>query len=137
MDALGLTRPTILRMAGVPESTFYSWQKNPSADIRTPSVSRLLRLQAQVGLLAEALGVDRTRSWILSGDRFERLQGDEAAFAGAMSEAAEALAPALQLSPRRRMRAKDYEASEPERGDRADHPLPRWPGASKSAEGDH
>src|SRR5215472_10816626 len=46
---LELSRPTILRMGGVPESTFYAWQKNPQSVVRTPSVSRLLRLQAQVG----------------------------------------------------------------------------------------
>jgi len=54
VDVLGLSRPTILRMGGVPTSTFfYAWQKSPHAVLRTPTVTRLLRLQAQVAILDE------------------------------------------------------------------------------------
>jgi hypothetical protein len=69
VDILGLIRPTILRMGGVPSSTFYAWQNNPNAVIRTPTISRLLRLQAQIAILDEALGRERMRAWVLSAAR--------------------------------------------------------------------
>lgn len=103
---LGLSRPTILRMGGVPESTFYSWQKNPQSTIRTPTVRRLLHLQANVGLLAEALGLDGLRTWLLSGDRIEGLQGDDATFERTLAEAEEALTGMTQIVPRKRVRPK-------------------------------
>lgn len=111
VDILGLTRPTILRMGGVPSSTFYAWRNNPHAVIRTPTISRLLRLQAQIAILDEALGRERMRAWALSAARFERLQGNEAAFAQALAEAADALVEATQIKPQRRLRRADYTAS--------------------------
>lgn len=111
VDILGLTRPTILRMGGVPSSTFYAWRNNPDALIRTPTISRLLRLQAQIAILDEALGRQRTRAWVLSDARFERLQGDEAVFAQALAEAADALGEVTRVTPRPRLRRADYTAS--------------------------
>jgi len=108
VDVLGLNRPTILRMGGVPASTFYAWQKNPHSVIRTPTVTRLLRLQAQVAILDEALGRERMRAWILSAERFDKLQGDEAAFGQVLAEAKAALADATRIMPRPRMRRADY-----------------------------
>ena len=64
-------------MGGVPESTFYAWQKSPRSAVRTSSVARLIRLQAQIGLLAEALGPDVAKAWVLPGDRLSKLQGDD------------------------------------------------------------
>lgn len=111
VDILGLTRPTILRMGGVPSSTFYAWRNNPHAVIRTPTISRLLRLQAQIAILDEALGRERTRAWVLSAERFEKLQGNEAEFTQALAEAADALAEATRIRPRPRLRRADYTAS--------------------------
>jgi hypothetical protein len=108
---LGLTRPTILRMGGVPSSTFYAWRNNPHAVIRTPTISRLLRLQAQIAILDEALGRERMRAWVLSAARFEKLQGDETAFVQALAEAADALAEATRIKPQPRLRRTDYTAS--------------------------
>jgi hypothetical protein len=111
VSILGLTRPTILRMGGVPSSTFYAWRNNPNAVIRTPTISRLLRFQAQIAILDEALGRERMRDWVLSAEHFEKLQGNEAAFAQALAEAADALAEATQIKPRARLRRTDYTAS--------------------------
>jgi hypothetical protein len=116
VDILGLSRPTILRMGGVPSSTFYAWRNNPRAVIRTPTISRLLRLQAQIAILDEALGRERVRAWVLSATRFEKLQGDEVAFTQVLAEAADALAEAIRIKPRPRLRRTDYTASL-ERGD--------------------
>jgi len=111
VDILGLTRPTILRMGGVPSSTFYAWRNNPHAAIRTPTISRLLRLQAQVAILNEALGRERMRAWVLSAEHFEKLQGNEAAFTQALAEAAGALGEATRIEPQPRLRRTDYTAS--------------------------
>jgi len=111
VDILGLSRPTILRMGGVPSSTFYAWRSNPRAVIRTPTISRLLRLQAQIAILDEALGRERTRAWVLSAARFEMLQGNDASFAQALTEAADVLAEATRIRPRPRLRRADYTAS--------------------------
>jgi hypothetical protein len=111
VDILGLTRPTILRMGGVPSSTFYAWRNNPHALIRTPTISRLLRLQAQIAILDEALGRERLRAWVLSATRFEKLQGDEAAFTQILAEAADALAEATRIKPQPPLRRTDYTAS--------------------------
>jgi hypothetical protein len=121
-------------MGGVPESTFYAWRKNPRSIVRTPSVTRLLRLQAQVGLLDEVLGREGLRAWLLSSDRLSKLQGDDATFAQVLTEAEEALTGALRIASRPRMRVEDYEfaAEQP-----ADNPVPEfssWPGASKLPE---
>jgi hypothetical protein len=107
-DALGLSRPTILRIGGVPTSTFYAWQKSPHTALRTPTVTRLLRLQAQVAILDEALGRDRMRAWVLEADRLDKLQGDEAEFAQVLAEARTALAEATRIRPRPRMCRADY-----------------------------
>jgi hypothetical protein len=107
VDVFGLTRPTILRMAGVPSSTFYAWQKNPHSVIRTPTVTRLLQLQAQVAILDEALGRERMRAWMLSPERFSRLEGDDAAFAEVLAEAKTALEREIRIKPRPRMRQAD------------------------------
>jgi hypothetical protein len=111
VDLLGLTRPTILRMGGVPSSTFYAWRNNPHAVIRTPTISRLLRLQAQITILDEALGRERMRAWVLSAARFGKLQGDETAFTQVLAEAADSLVEATQIKPQRRLRSADYTAS--------------------------
>lgn len=112
-EALELTRPVILRMGGVPASTFYAWQKNPQSVIRTPTIVRLLQLQAQIGTLDEALGRERMRAWVLSPERFDRLQGDNDAFARVLAEAGTALTEATRIRPRPRMRHTDYtEAAE-------------------------
>jgi hypothetical protein len=111
VDILGLTRPTILQMGGVPSSTFYAWRNKPQAVVRTPTIGRLLRLQAQIANLNEALGGERTRAWVLSDAHFEKLQGDDAAFAQTLAEAADALSGATRIRPRSRMRRADYSAS--------------------------
>lgn len=110
-DILGLSRPTILRMGGIPQSTFYAWQSNPYSAIRTPTISRLLRLQAQIAILTEALGTEKTRSWVLSAAHFDQLQGTESEFAQALAEAADVLAKSITVRPRPRMRRTDYTAS--------------------------
>jgi hypothetical protein len=119
IDILGLSRPTILRMGGVPSSTFYAWRNHPHAVIRTPTISRLLRLQAQMAILDEALGRERTRAWVLSAAHFEKLQGDDVAFAQVLTEAAGALADATRIKPQPRLRRTDYTADL----DRSDLPL--------------
>jgi hypothetical protein len=111
VEILGLTRPTILRMGDVSSSTFYAWQNKPQAVIRTPTVSRLLRLQAQIAILDQALGRERTRAWVLSANRFEKLQGNDATFTQTLTEAADALSEVIRVSPRTRMRRADYTAS--------------------------
>ena len=111
INTLGLTRPAILRMGGVPPSTFYAWRNNPQAVIRTPTISRLLRLQAQIAILDEAIGRERTRDWALSAPRFEQLQGNDAAFAQALADAANVLADATRIRPRPRLRPNDYTAT--------------------------
>jgi hypothetical protein len=131
---LQLSRPTILRMGGVPESTFYSWQKNPQAVVRTPSISRILRLHAQVGILDKALGRDGLKEWILSKDHLAGLQGDDATFMQTLAEAEEAATRTIQIASRPRMRLEDYEFnSEESSGIQADE-NPSWPGASKLPE---
>jgi hypothetical protein len=131
---LGLSRPTILRMGGVPESTFYAWQKNPQSLVRTPSISRLLRLQAQAGLLAEALGLGGLKAWLLSRDRLERLQGDDATFMQTLAEAEEAMTAATRITPRPRMRLEDYEFDTEQPADNPAHEFSSWPEASKLPE---
>jgi hypothetical protein len=131
---LGLSRPTILRMGGVPESTFYAWQKHPQSLVRTPSISRLLRLQAQAGLLAEALGLDGMKAWMLSRDRLERLQGDDATFTQTLAETEEALTAATQIAQRPRMRLGDYELDAEQPADNPTRESTNWPGASRLPE---
>jgi hypothetical protein len=131
VDVLGLRRPAVLRMAGVPESTFYAWRKNPGSVIRTPTIGRLLRLQAQVAVLDEALGRDRMRSWLMSADRFERLQGNEGEFAQVLDEAEAALREAVRIVPRRRMRRADYTASSADDVEAGKPETAAWPGAAK------
>ncbi len=134
VDVLGLSRPTILRMGGVPTSTFYAWQKSPRSVIRTPTIARLLRLQAQVAILDEALGRDRMRSWILSADRLDRLQGDEAAFGQVLAEAQTSLTEATRILPRPRMRGADYASDASEMADEPAGEPSTWPGAVKILE---
>jgi hypothetical protein len=134
VEILDLRRPTVLRMGGVPESTFYSWQKSPNSIIRTPTVTRLLRLQAQVGLLDEALGRDRMRAWILSGNRLDMLQGDEAEFEGVLADAGTALEESTRSAPSRRMRREDYAAGSLDTSDRPLRDPSDWPGAAKIAD---
>jgi hypothetical protein len=134
VNMLGLSRPTILKMTGVPNSTFYSWQNNPQAIIRTPTVSRLLRLQAQVALLDETLGRERMRDWILSSNRFDRLQGSETAFTQVLAEAEAVLGEVTQIKPRPRMRHGDYASQPAHRTDDLRPDEPFWPGAAKIQE---
>ena len=129
-----MSRPTILRMGGVPESTFYAWRKNPEAIVRTPTISRLLRLQAQIGLLAEALGQDGLKAWLLSSDRLRRLQGDDTTFAQTLAEADEALTAATRIAPRPRMRLGDYESATERPVDNPVRDFPTWLGASRLPE---
>jgi hypothetical protein len=129
---LRLSRPVVLRMAGVPESTFYAWQKSPTSTVRTLSVTRLLHLQAQVGVLAEGLGKDGLMGWLRSSHRLDRLQGDPAEFDQVMAEAEGALAASTPLSPRRRMRAEDYVLDSPEAPTESGRDLPLMPSASKA-----
>ena len=131
VDVLGLRRPAVLRMAGVPESTFYAWRKNPGSVIRTSTISRLLRLQAQVAILDEALGRDRMRSWLLSADRFERLQGNDTEFARVLDEAEAAVRDTARIMPRRRMRRADYSASFAGEAEAGTPEIAVWPGAAK------
>lgn len=132
VDVLGLRRPVILRMAGVAESTFYAWRKNPGSVIRTSTISRLLQLQAQVAVLDEALGQDRMRSWLLSADRFERLQGNDTQFAQVLTEAEAAVREAVRVTPRRRMRRADYAASPAAEAGASAKETTMWPGAAKT-----
>jgi hypothetical protein len=131
VDVLGLRRPVILRMAGVPESTFYAWRKNPDSVIRTSTISRLLRLQAQVAILDEALGRERMRSWLLSADRFERLQGNDTEFAQVLDEAEADVRDTARIIPRRRMRRADYSASFAGETEVSAPETAVWPGAGK------
>jgi hypothetical protein len=131
VDMLDLTRPTILRMGGVPTSTFYAWQKNPHSIIRTPTVARLLRLQAQVAILDEALGRDRMRAWILSTERFDKLQGDEEAFAQVLAEAKTALAEVTRIMPHPRMRHADYASAPDSKASDPPRESSSWPGATR------
>jgi hypothetical protein len=128
---LGLSRPTILRMGGVPESTFYAWRNNPQAVVRAPSVSRILRFQAQVGLLDKALGRGGMKAWIMSEDHLRGLQGDDATFMQTLAEAEAAVKRETQITPRRRMRLEDYEFNAEQPADFPADELPSWPGASK------
>lgn len=130
-EALGFSRPTILRMGGIAGSTFYSWLKNPHATVRTPSVSRILRLQAQASLLDRALGRDGLRTWILAGDHLEGLQGDESKFAQTMDEAEQAVLAATRIAPRPRMRLEDYNLETEQSGEAPEPGSSVWPGASK------
>lgn len=134
VDVLGLNRPVILRMGGVPASTFYAWQKSPYSIIRTPTVTRLLRLQAQVAILDEALGGDRMRAWILVADRLEKLQGNDAEFAQALAEAQTVLTEATRIRPRPRMRRADYTADPGDMADESVSASPAFPGAAKILE---
>jgi hypothetical protein len=118
-------------MGGVPASTFYAWQKNPNSVIRTPTVARLLRLQAQVAILDEALGRERMRSWLLSAERFDRLQGNDAAFARVLAEAETAMTDATRITPRRRMSRADYSAGSGVEAEASARKAPAWPGAAK------
>jgi hypothetical protein len=136
VDLLGLSRPTILRMGGVPSSTFYAWQKNPNSVIRTPTVTRLLQLQAQVAILDEVLGRERMRDWVLSAERFDKLQSDDAAFAQVLEEAKAALAYATRIAPRPRMDHADYASGPREAAELAARDSLPWPGASRVDEED-
>lgn len=129
---LQLSRPVILRMGGVPESTFYAWQKSPGSAVRTPSVARLLRLQAHVGLLADALGIESVRTWIMSGHRLERLQADEDTFGGVWDDADELMTPRLAIRGRKRMRLEDYRAGSEVTDSPPDVDLPPVMGARKA-----
>jgi len=131
VEMLDLSRPTILRMGGVPESTFYAWQKSPHSVIRTPTVTRLLRLQAQVAILDEALGRDRMRGWVHSADRLNRLQGDEAEFARALAEASIVMAEETPIRPRPPMRRADYASSSLDAPGQPANAPSTWPGATK------
>jgi hypothetical protein len=130
-NVLGLTRPTILRMGGVPESTFYAWRNNPQAGVRMSSVSRILRLQAQVGLLDKALGRDGMKAWLMSEDHLEGLQEDDATFMQVLAGAEDAVKTATQIAPRRRMRIEDYKFDAGATTDLPTGEFISWPGASK------
>jgi hypothetical protein len=95
---------------------------------------RLLRLQAQVGLLGDALGPERLRVWLLHGDRLNRLQGDDAAFAQVLAEAEEALAGGMRVAARPRMRAEDYESGAKQLAANPGKVTPGLPGAAKLPE---
>jgi hypothetical protein len=131
---LDLSRPTILRMGRVPESTFYAWQKNPNAVVRTPSVNRIWRLQAQIALLEKVLGRDDLKAWLMSRDHLERLQGDDATFMEALAEAEETVTKSTPITPRRRMRVDDYKLDAEQAAEVPSEELPNWPGASKIPE---
>jgi hypothetical protein len=135
-DMLDLTRPTILRMGGVPQSTFYAWRNNPRSVIRTPTVARLLKLQAQVAILDEALGRDRMRAWVFSAGRVDKLQGDEATFTQVLAEAQTVLAEATRIRPRPRMRAADYTSATGGTEGTSASDSSSWPGASKVSDDD-
>jgi hypothetical protein len=128
---LGLSRPTILRMGGVPESTFYAWRNNPRSNVRSSSVNRLLRLQAQIGLMAEAHGPSAAKVWVLTGDHVSRLQGDDAEFSEALSEAEEALKETTRIRPRPRVRLSDYESDREQHADASASEFPNRPQATK------
>jgi hypothetical protein len=132
---LRLSRPVVLRMASVPESTFYAWQKSPMSTVHTLSVTRLLRLQAEIGLLAQGLGMDGLMSWLLSGDRLGRLQGTQTEFEQVMAEAEEGLAFSTKVSPRRRMRTEDYVLDQVQPDNEIGGDLPFMPSGSKATPG--
>ena len=134
IEALGLSRPTILRMGGVAESTFYSWQKNPQAAVRTPSVSRILRLQAQFSLLERVLGRDGLRAWMLTGDRLERLQEDDTNFTQVLAEAEKTVLSRTQIRPRPRLRLEDYGLDDENNVDTSNPEPAVWPRATKLTE---
>ena len=128
---LRLSRPTILRMAGVPESTFYSWQKHPSSAVRIQSVNRLLKLQAHLGLLAQVLGEEAMRNWVFTSTHLESLQGDDDTFERILVQAQEETASTIRPRAAKRMKLEDYS----NRPDRPIHDsaslLSSWPGAAK------
>jgi hypothetical protein len=134
VDVLGVNRPTILRMGGVSTSTFYAWQKNPHSVIRTPTVTRLLQLQAQVVILDEVFGRERMRAWVLSADRFDKLKGDDVAFAEVLAEADIALTETTRIMPRPRTPRADYSAGPDSKVHGPAHELSVWPGAVKIRE---
>jgi hypothetical protein len=131
-DLMSLSRPTILRMGGVPSSTFYAWQKSPRSAIRTPTVTRLLRLQAQIALLNEVMGTDRMRAWVMSAERFTKLQGDDSAFLEVIGEAGDALANTTQIRPRPRLGPADYEAAAARETFERPSAVDSWPGARQA-----
>jgi hypothetical protein len=120
-------------MGGVPSSTFYAWQKHPQSVIRTPTVTRLLRLQAQVAILDEVLGKERMQAWVLAEDHFGRLQGDDAEFTQVLAEAQASVAEVTRIRPRPRMRRADYAAIPEDAADETGRSSP-FPGAIKLSE---
>ena len=72
VDLLGLVSERILRMGGVPSSTFYERQKN-SNSVSAATVTRLLD-SGQVAIIDEVLGRERVRGWVLSAERREKLR---------------------------------------------------------------
>lgn len=105
---LHVARPAILKMGAVSESTFYAWQKSPSSSVRTPTVVRLLRLQAQIGLLMDAIGPEGLRQWLMTGNRFDRLQADDESFNSVWAEADRDFDSRSRITGRRRMHVEDY-----------------------------
>ena len=134
VDILGLSRPTILKMTGVPNSTFYSWQNNPQAIIRTPTVSRLLRLQAQVALLDETLGRGAHAGLDTILRPLRQVARERDSFHSVLAEAEAALGEVTQIKPRPRMRHGDYASQPAHRTDDLRPDEPFWPGAAKIQE---
>ena len=85
--------------------------------------------------MTRLLGRERMRGWVLSAERFEKLQGDDAAFGQVLAEAKAALADATRIhaapayaSRGLRIRCGVVQASGPGRES------PIWPGTTKSTQ---
>jgi len=53
--------------AGVPEATFYVWQKNPSSSVRSVGARRALKLRASLEVAIARVGLDPIRSRVSAG----------------------------------------------------------------------
>ena len=82
----------------------------------------------------EVLGQKGLRAWLLSDDRLNQLQGDDATFAQVMAEAERALAGATRIAPRPRMRPEDYEPDADQPATDTAREFFNWPGAAKQLE---
>lgn len=125
------TQIAACQIAGVPEATFYVWQNNPSAGMRSAGGRQALKLRASLEVAIARLGTEAVYRFVSAGspsieDRLRRLRG--APWEQAVSEIAQFgtydVAESLPriLSPDeylRRVREVDEQAINPRTGDGA------------------